>query len=52
MPLELFFQEQSKIKGMNEHTGFVENCVEDILGTMNENCNMGVCKSEETEYLR
>lgn len=52
MPEEVFLQEQSKIKGMNEHTGTIENCVDDILSTMNENCNMGKCGKEESDYFR
>ncbi|XP_044765824.1 AP-3 complex subunit beta-1 isoform X2 [Coccinella septempunctata] len=52
MSQEIFLQEQSKIKGMNEHNGVIENCVQDVSNTMSEICNMGVCKSAEPDKFR
>ncbi|KAL3289609.1 hypothetical protein HHI36_023021 [Cryptolaemus montrouzieri] len=52
MPQELFIQEQSKLKGMNEHSGKIEECVEDITTLINEICNMGTCKTDDPECFR
>ncbi|KAJ8980729.1 hypothetical protein NQ317_019224 [Molorchus minor] len=52
MPKNLFIEKQSALRGMNEHSTTLSQCIPNVIERIQEITNLGPCDNSESDYFR